>query len=99
MGFNITNNIEVAFQIGLAPLIAEIINSNLLGIYYIQKKTFQDIHGSDSSSTTRCVQISNNIEVGIRVATVLASGVQFLITTSTPADHCANTMGLLKPES
>ena len=47
-GNNITYHFEVAFYVGLVPLIAEILNSNIYAIYHRQKveqeeKTFGSV--------------------------------------------------------
>ena len=86
---------------GLVPLIAEVINSNMFGIYYRSQKQQEEryLKGAALRKTLRRYLISTYIEWTLRVVIVLVSILQFLIITSRTGTYCAYTTGLLRFES
>ena len=92
-GHDITKKFEISFTLGMLVLIADVINSTFLSIY------FRAAHFDAETKTTSCMVMTTfSIEWILRIVLLGACVIQYKTINSPFGRHCMNKVRILALE-
>ena len=100
MGVNVTGRFQFMFISGLCLLAADMVNTNLINIYYRFKVQAEEREFGMVTEKTRKMHLASLFsEWGFRGGTILITLAQLIVRTSRKGRYCTHKEGLLQSES